>query len=84
VTASKTRLRGASKTRVRTISRSDGIVNVSSTRSKTLVPEAAIALDSPGDVLERARLEPAGPALRLTPAHYQAGALHHVLNLAVM
>src|SRR5712692_9744976 len=40
---------------------------------EALVPERAIVLHPVGDVLERARLQPAGPPLRLAAARDQAG-----------
>src|SRR5207245_8454315 len=45
---------------------------------EALVPEAAIMLDPVGDLLQRARLQPAGPPLRLAAARDQAGALQHL------
>ncbi len=45
---------------------------------EALLPEAAIALRPVGDLLERTRLEPAGPPLRLATACDKAGALQHL------
>src|SRR5438093_9726240 len=45
---------------------------------EALVPEAAIVFEPVGDVLERRRLEPAGPPLRLATLRDQAGALQHL------
>src|SRR5436309_3073082 len=86
VIASKSRWRGASKSRVKRISRSDGVVTLKLTllaarltamffllrfelvqigieAIETLFPDRAIALGPVGHVLERPRLEPAGPPL---------------------
>src|SRR5437879_10344330 len=45
---------------------------------EALLPVAPVVLDPCGDVLERSRLEPAGPPLRLASAFDQAGALEHL------
>src|SRR3989449_5724861 len=45
---------------------------------EALLPVAPVILDPVGDVLERIRLEPAGPPLRLAAALDQARALEHL------
>src|SRR5262245_31711285 len=45
---------------------------------ETLFPEAAIALEPIVDFLQRARLDPARPPLRLASARDQAGTLEHL------
>src|SRR5213594_3786262 len=45
---------------------------------EALLPVAPVVLDPVGDVLERIRLEPAGPPLRLAAALDQARALEHL------
>src|SRR5208337_2841370 len=45
---------------------------------EALFPETAIVLHPVGDVLERTCLEPAGPPLRLAPAHDQSRAFEHL------
>src|SRR5712692_3941577 len=44
---------------------------------EALLPVAPVVLDPVGDVLERIRLKPAGPPLRLAAALDQPGALEH-------
>ena len=44
---------------------------------EALLPDVAVALGPLGDFLERRRLDPARPPLRLAPARDQAGALEH-------
>src|SRR6516165_11597849 len=45
---------------------------------KAVVPETAVVLEPLGGVLERPRLEPAGPPLRLAAACDQPGAFQHL------
>src|SRR6266849_652211 len=45
---------------------------------EALLPVAPVVLDPLGDVLERSRLQPAGPPLRLAAALDQARALEHL------
>src|SRR5262245_17209983 len=98
--ASNTRRAGASNRRVRTISRSEGVVTlkVSLFAARTAgmslllrfqvlqvhlelveasLPDVAIALRPLGDLLERARLDPAGPPLGLAALGDEARALQH-------
>src|SRR5206468_3492276 len=98
VNTSKTRSRGASKTRSMTSS----LVGTSTTLSlaamslllllqflqvvvqtiEPLLPDHAIALDPRVDLLERARLERRRPPLRLLAARHEARALEHLQVLA--
>ncbi len=45
---------------------------------QALLPEAAIMLEPPSGILERARFEPARAPLRLAPARDQTGALEYL------
>src|SRR4029077_18431520 len=45
---------------------------------ETLLPEAAVTFQPVVHLLERTRLDAAGPPLRLAPAQDQAGAPHHL------
>src|SRR5436190_21131700 len=45
---------------------------------EALLPETAIVLQPLGGILERTRLKPAGPPLRLATARDQPGALQHL------
>src|SRR2546426_2328310 len=94
VQALKTRERGASNTRVMTSSRSAGVVallpaamsppfrlqlaQIALQAIEALLPETAIVLQPVGGLLERSRLEPAGPPLRLATARDQTGALQYL------
>src|SRR2546430_12691244 len=91
VQALKTRGRGASKTRAMTSSRSAAVLALPPAAMsppfrlqlaqivlqaiEALVPETAIVLQPVGGLLERSRLEPARPPLRLAAARDQTGAL---------
>src|SRR5262249_13091932 len=94
VQASNTRLRGASKTRVRTSTRSAAaaallpaamflllllqFAQILVQTVETLLPEPPILLQPVAGVLERPGVEAAGPQLRLAAAGDQAGALQHL------
>src|SRR5690242_15476788 len=94
VQALNTRLRGASKRRVRTSTRSaDSAALLLAAMSlllllqfaqiivqpiETLLPETPILLQPVGGVLKRTGLEPAGPPLCLATARDQAGAFQHL------
>src|SRR5271170_3690985 len=45
---------------------------------EALFPMPAVMFEPLGGILERTRIEPAGPPLRLAPARDQAGALQHL------
>src|SRR6266498_1002478 len=92
VCASNTRSRGASKTRVMTISQSDGVVTVSWLLPLPLIAlllsstlelvqvlvQPAVRLSPFGDLLQRCRLEPGGPPLRLPAPCDQSRPLEHL------
>src|SRR5882762_2358366 len=54
------------------------LLEVAAQPVEALFPVAPVVLDPVGDVLERIRLEPAGPPLRLAAALDQARALEHL------
>src|SRR5262249_26073396 len=94
VQASNTRLRGASKTRVRTSTRSAAaavllpaarfrllllqFTQILVQAVETLLPETPVLLQPVGGVLERTGFEPAGPQLRFTAAGDQTGPLQRL------
>src|SRR5213594_3367167 len=89
VQALRTRRRGASKTRVRTSSRSADSVAALVLAAmfllqkvvqaiEALLPEASVVFEPVRSVLERTRPEPAGSPLGLAAARDQAGALQHL------